>query len=164
MMLVRISLVRGLSLRFLTFSSAAPQTARRGVWRWRALRRADSRVALVVALLAAGMALAQEHKPKVPVIDKITSASLHQAFSGTVQSLDEKHNILNVNAVEGGVTETFPIKKNTHVITAAGTRIRLSDLAPGANVIVYFELRADHRNVTKIEILTNESKKQAPPS
>jgi hypothetical protein len=81
-----------------------------------------------------------------------------------VQSLDEKHNILNVNAVEGGVTETFPIKKNTHVITAAGTRIRLSDLAPGANVIVYFELRADHRNVTKIEILTNESKKQAPPS
>jgi hypothetical protein len=119
----------------------------------------------VVALLAAGMALAQERsKPKLPVIDKITSASLHQAFSGSVQSLDEKHNILNVNSVEGGVTETFRIKKTTHVFTAAGARIRLSDLAPGANVIVYFELRADHRNVTKIEILTSESKKQAPPS
>lgn len=151
-------------MRFL-LSSTAPQTARRGLWRGRALRRAGSRVALLVALLAAGMALAQESsKPKVPGLDKIIGAAQHQAFSGTVQSLDAKHNILNVNAVEGGVTETFLVKKTTHVFTNAGDRIKLSDLAPGANIIVYFELRADHRNVTKIEILTRESKKQAPPS
>jgi len=147
-------------LRVLPFSSAAPQTAPPGVGRGRALRR----VAAAVALLAAGMMLAQEHKPKVPVLDKLATASLHQAFSGTVQSLDAKHNILNVNAVEGGVTETFPVKKTTHVFTTAGDRIKVSDLAPGANIIVYYELHADHRNVTKIEILRSESKKQAPPS
>jgi hypothetical protein len=119
----------------------------------------------VVALLAAGMALAQESsKPKVPGLDKIISSAEHQAFSGIVQSLDDKHSILTVNAVEGGVTETFPVKKSTHVFTTTGDRIKLRDLAPGANVIVYYELRADHRNVTKIEILTKESKKGAPPS
>lgn len=129
-----------------------------------ALRWAGFLVALAVALLSAGMVRAQESKPKVPGLDKIISSAEHQAFSGIVESLDAKHYILTVNAVEGGVTETFPVKKSTHVFTTAGDRIKLSDLTPGANVIIYYELHADHRTVTKVEILTRESKKQAPPS
>ena len=101
---------------------------------------------------------------KLPVIDKIASAAEHQAFSGTVQSLDEKHNILNVNSVEGGATEIFPVKKTTPVYTTDGYRRKPSNLTPGTNVIVYFELHADHRTVKRIEILAGESKKQAPPS
>jgi 3-dehydroquinate synthase class II len=81
-----------------------------------------------------------------------------------VQSLDEKRNILNVNAVEGGVTEIFPIKRSTHVFAPDGSRLKLGDLAPGTNVLVYFDLRADHRSVTRIDIIPSESKKPAPPS
>jgi hypothetical protein len=119
----------------------------------------------LVLLLAALPAPAQDRsKEKLPVIDKITSASEHQAFSGTVQSLDEKRNILNVNSVEGGATEIFPVKKTTPVYTTDGYRRKPSNLTPGTNVIVYFELHADHRTVKRIEILASESKKQAPPS
>ncbi len=116
-------------------------------------------------LLAVVLTSAQDHsKNKLPVIDKITSSASHQAFSGIVQSLDEKRNILNVNSVEGGATEIFPVKKSTPVVTAEGTRRKPASLTPGTNVIVYFELHADHRTVKRIEILAGESKKQAPPS
>lgn len=154
-------------MRPLPFCCSAPKVAGRGAGHLRVLRRASFRLALVIPglLLAAGLASAQDRpRPKVPVIDKISGGGSHQAFNGIVQSLDEKRNILNVNAVEGGVTEIFPIKKNTHVFGPDGSRLKLGDLAPGSNVIVFFELRADHRSVKRIEILSSESKKQAPPS
>jgi hypothetical protein len=150
-----------------SFSCFASKAAGRGAGCWRAIRWAGFRLALVIPtlLLAAGLASAQDRtKPKVPVIDKISSGGSRQAFNGIVQSLDEKRNILNINAVEGGVTEIFPIKKGTRVFGRDGSRLKLGDLTPGANVIVYFELRADHRTVKRIEILASESKKQAPPS
>ncbi len=110
-------------------------------------------------------AIAQEHtKPKVPMLDKITSAAMHQAFSGTIKSFDEKRNTLNVSSVEGGITETFSLKKGAHAITPDGARIKVADLSPGTNIIVYYDLRAEHRNVSRIEVLAHESKKQAPPS
>jgi len=122
-------------------------------------------VFMALALLTGSLACAQqEGKPKLPVIDKIGSGISHQAFSGIVESLDTKHNLLNVNAVEGGTSETFPIKKNTHVTTVGGALRKVSDLVPGSDVIVYFDERAEHRSVTRIEILPQESKKQAPPS
>ncbi len=122
-------------------------------------------IAVAGILLTAFGALGQERpKAKVPVIDKIGSGISHQAFSGVVQSLDQKRNVLNVNSVEGGATEIFPVKKSTSVSTVDGARRKLGDLVPGTNVIVYFELRSDHRTVKSIEILAKESKKQAPPS
>lgn len=154
-------------MRPLPYACFAPKVAGRGAGHLRALRWAGFPLALVIPglLLAAGLASAQDRpKSKVPVIDKISSGGSHQAFNGIVQSLDEKRNILNVNAVEGGATEIFPLKKSTHVIGPDGSRLKLGDLAPGANVIVYFELRADHRSVKRVEILSRESKKQAPPS
>jgi len=154
-------------LRPLPYACFAPKVAGRGAGHLRALRWAGFPLALVIPglLLAAGLASSQDRpRSKVPVIDKISSGGSHQAFNGIVQSLDEKRNILNVNAVKGGVTEIFPIKKTTHVFGPDGSRLKLGDVTPGTNVIVYFELRADHRSVKRIEILSSESKKQAPPS
>jgi hypothetical protein len=122
-------------------------------------------VALVSAiLLLVGAAFAQESKPKVPGLDKIISANEHLAFNGTIKSVDEKHNILSVNSVEGGTTEIFPIKHNTHVVTVDGLRKKLENLSPGMNVMVYYDQRADHRTVTRIMMLPSESEKKAPPS
>jgi hypothetical protein len=115
-------------------------------------------------LLVVCAALGQEEKPKVPGLDKIISANEHLAFTGTVKSVDEKHNILSINSVEGGDTEIFPIKHSTHVETADGFRKKLDVLSPGTRVIVYYDQRADHRTVTRIELFASETKKKEPPS
>lgn len=114
-------------------------------------------------LLFACVALAQqEEKPKIPGLDKIISANEHLAFTGTVKSVDEKHNVLSINSVEGGNTEIFPIKHSTHVETADGFRKKLDVLSPGTRVIVYYDQRSDHRTVTRIELFASESKKKEP--
>ncbi len=154
-------------MKSIPYAFFASQAVRIGAACGDRLRRVTSRGAILILLIlvAVGLAAGQmTSKPKVPVIDKIGSGISRQAFSGIVQSLDEKRNILNVSAVEGGVTEIFPVKKGTTVSTVDGARRKLSDLVPGTNVIVYFELRADHRTVKRIEVLARESKKQAPPS
>lgn len=114
-------------------------------------------------------ALAQdEHKHKVPVIDKLSTGSSHQAFSGKVLSLDKDRNILNVNTVQGGNTEIFPVKKGVRVSTADGERMKLRDLTPGTNVLIYFEQKREHRSVSEIVVLapaaSEEKKKSGPPS
>jgi hypothetical protein len=128
--------------------------------------RASWRLAVVVPaiLLLVGAASAQEEKPKLPGLDKIIAANEHLAFTGTVKTVDEKHNILSIDAVEGGDTEIFPIKHSTHVETADGFRKKLGVLAPGTRVIVYYDQRSDHRTVTRIELFASESKKKEPHS
>jgi hypothetical protein len=130
------------------------------------MRRESWRLAVVVPaiLLLVCAAPAQEPKPKVPGLDKIISANEHLAFTGTVKSVDEKHNILSIDSVEGGDTEIFPIKHSTHVETADGFRKKLAVLSPGTRVIVYYDQHADRRMVTRIELLASESKKKEPPS
>ena len=128
--------------------------------------RASVRVAwaATAAFLLMGMALAQQEKPKIPGLDKIISANEHLMFTGTVKSVDEKHNILSVSSVEGGDTEIFPIKHSTHVETADGFRKKLDVLSPGTRINVYYDQRSDRRTVTRIELFTSESKRKAPPS
>jgi hypothetical protein len=109
----------------------------------------------------------QEKAKKLPGLDKITSGPSQQAFSGIVSSVDLKRKILNVGTVQGGVTEIFPIKREVHVVTADGDRLKLSSLTPGTNVIIYYEQRADRRNVKQIVILAGEpkaAKKKTPSS
>ncbi len=106
----------------------------------------------------------EEEKPKIPGLDKIIAANEHLAFTGTVKSVDEKHNILSIDSVEGGNTEIFPIKHSTHVLTSDGFRKRLDVLSPGTRVIVYYDQRADRRMVTRIELFASESKKKEPHS
>ena len=108
----------------------------------------------------------EEHKTKVPVIDKITSGGpTRQQFSGVVRSIDLESEILNVDTVKGNVTEIFPIKKKVHVVTADGSKLKLTKLTPGANVLIYYEQKGDHKTVTEIVVLAGgEVKKKAPPS
>jgi hypothetical protein len=124
--------------------------------------------ALLVLLALPSLSRAQDdEKKKLPMIDKLSSNVSHQAFSGTIQSLDEKHNILNVNTVTGGNTEIFPVKKNTHVTTADGDKLKLQSLEPGTNVLIYFEQKGDKRTVQTIVVLAageTEPKKHPPHS
>ena len=118
---------------------------------------------------AGGSGYAQEpHKGKVPGIDKITSGSSRLAFSGNVLSLDEKHELLSVNTVQGGTTEVFPVKKGVRVSAANGKKLTLDTLTPGTNVLVYYEQKAEKRTVTEIIVLSagaNPGKnKPTPPS
>jgi len=154
-------------VRVLTFSHFDLQAVRHRVQFLRTLRSASWRVAGVVPaifLLVCIAAAQQEEKPKIPGLDKIISANEHLAFAGTVKSVDEKHNILSINSVEGGDTEIFPIKHSTHVETADGFKKKLAVLSPGTRVIVYYDQHADHRMVTRIELLASESKKKEPHS
>jgi len=121
-------------------------------------------LALAASLLSPDTGWGQESKPKVPGLDKIIATNEHLAFTGTIKSVDELHNILSVSSVEGGITEVFPIKHSTHVETIDGVRKKMENLAPGMDVIVYYDLRSDRRTVTRIEMLASASKKKAPPS
>ncbi len=111
----------------------------------------------------------QQHRRKVPVLDKVTSGgSSHQAFSGNVQSLDWDHAVLNVNTVQGGNTEIFPLKRGVRVSAADGKKLKLTVLKPGTSVIVYYDQKGDHRAVREIVVLASgpaeANKKTSPPS
>lgn len=132
---------------------------------FRSIGRAILPVALAVAatLVIVGTSRAQEDKTKIPGLDKIISNNEHLMFTGTVKSVDEKHNILSVSSVEGSDTEIFPIKHSTHVLTADGFRKKLEVLAPGTRVNVYYDQHNDHRSVTSIELYTSEDYKKKEP-
>jgi len=118
------------------------------------------------ALVWPGAVSGQEHKTKVPGLDKITTGPSRLAFSGKVQSLDLDRNILNVNTVQGGNTEIFPIKKNVRVATVQGEKLRLTFLTPGTNVIIYYEQKGDRRSVKDIVVISTgaPTEKKSPPS
>ena len=141
----------------------------------RSARRTDFATAGTVLILALAFfcgaipARAQEQrKSKLPVIDKITGGSSKQAFSGIVESVDMKRKLLNVNTVEGGNVEIFPVKKGISVSAANGSKLKLTELTPGTNVIIYYEQKGDRRAVEEIVVLTaspaEEKKKSPPPS
>jgi hypothetical protein len=147
----------------------------------------ESALAITLLVLTClGLAMARparaqdERRSKVPVIGKIAGGSNRQAFSGKVQSVDLKRKLLSVGTVEGGATEFFPIKKNVSVETATGTKLKVKELTPGTNIIVYYDVKEDRRNVSEIMVLgavggdekpsnakdgkDTEAKKPAPPS
>jgi hypothetical protein len=135
-----------------------------GVLRWRTTLLL---FAVLVAGISLGSALGQEQKHRVPGLAKLTAGPNQTAFDGIVQSLDLKRKILNVNTVQGGVTEIFPIQKNVNVVTADGDRRTLAALAPGTNVFILYEQRGDRRTVKQIVILAAKRKaatKAVPPS
>lgn len=126
--------------------------------------RTSARWVLLTALCLVGTLAAQEErKRKVPaVLDKLTSGASEQAFTGTVESLDLHRAVLNVNAVQGGDTEIFPIKKSIRVATADGSKLKLASLTPGTKVLVYFEQKADRRTVKDIVVLATDAPKKEP--
>lgn len=147
----------------------AAATARRA-WLQASAPPAWDILALVLAILS-GLSSAgaqEQRKRKVPVLDKITAGGpSRQAFSGNIQSLDLKRELLNVNTVQGGNTEIFPVKKGVRVTAADGRKLKVAALTPGTNVIVYYEQKGDRRTVKEIIVLASaaaEDKKKSRPS
>jgi hypothetical protein len=108
----------------------------------------------------------EQRKPKVPVIDKITSGGpTQQMFTGTVKSVDWDSKVLNVDNLNGKSTEIFPIRKKVHVAFADGVKLKLTELKPGTLVSVYYDQKGDRRTLTRIEVLAGGPvKKKTPPS
>lgn len=110
----------------------------------------------------------QNRRNKLPGINKITSgAPTRQAFTGSVQSLDRQHHVLDVSAAQGNSTAIFPIRKKVKVSSIDGQKLKLAALTPGTNVIVYFEQKGGRRMVEEIIVLTPgapASKKNDHPS
>lgn len=126
---------------------------------------------LMVAVICAvrGARAQDERRHKVPGLDKITSGASRLAFSGRVQSLDLQRSLLNVNTVQGGNTEVFPIKKSVRVEATNGGKLSLDDLVPGTTVLIYYEQRKEQRSVKEIVVLQSapaaeKEKKPSPPS
>ncbi len=106
---------------------------------------------------------AQEHKSKVPLLGKITSSSTrHQAYSGTVQSLDMKQKILNVYSRQGRNIEIFPLKKDVRVKGADGKKMKLKALRPGMTVLIYYDEKRGERTVKNIIVLKSVKDRGEP--
>ena len=126
-------------------------------------------VFLAAALLIPFPAAAQRPgETKIPKIGKIIGGPDRQAFTGKVQSVDKKLNLLNMKPEEGQGSEIFPVKKNVEIRNAKGERISLSELKAGTDVVVYYELKGNKRLVKQIiELSQGEEttkKKSSPPS
>lgn len=107
----------------------------------------------------------QDSKPKVPIIGKLTSGNNQQAFTGKVQSLDLKQRVLNVNGLHGRDTEIFPIKKSVRVEALNGDKMKLTELAPGMTILIYFDQKSDERTVRNIIVLSSsKSQGKAKPA
>ena len=121
----------------------------------------------LVCLSACNPALAQdERKRKIPVVDKLSSGVNHQAFTGTVASVDMQQHVLELNARESKDLEIFPVKKGVSISTADGKKTKLADLTPGTSVMVYYDQKGDRRTVKEIVVLgaSEAGKKKAPSS
>ena len=122
----------------------------------------------MVALLAACVFIlcqapqlhAQNRKSKVPIVGKLTSGNLQQAYSGEVQSLDLKQKILNVNSLRGRDSEIFPFKKNVRIESLNGKKMDLTSLTPGSTVLIYFDQKSGERTIKNIVVLSS-GKEQA---
>lgn len=131
---------------------------------------------LLAALLAAAISAAawgaqiEEESARSPVLTKKTMGGTRRAFSGKVEMLDLKRKVLTVGTVEGGATEIFPLKKGIQVSGAKGKKLRLEELSPGTNIIVYYDYRDGRRTINEIMVLAvspskdQEKKKSLPPS
>lgn len=121
-----------------------------------------------LALLAAGTFIfcqalplhAQGQTPKIPIVSKLKTGKHQQAFSGTIQSLDIKQRILNVNSLRGHDTAIFPFKKNVRIENLNGNRMDAAKLAPGMSILIYFDQRSGERKIKNIIVL-GSGKKQA---
>ncbi len=127
-----------------------------------------AQAALVILCAVVAFAGQEDRKHKGPVLNKLSSGQNEQAFTGTVQSLDVHHALLNVNTVQGADTEIFPFKKGVRITTADGAKLKLAALTPGTNVLIYYEQKGDRRTVKDIVVLgantpKKEPEKKSPP-
>lgn len=123
-------------------------------------------VLALVALLFPVLAGAQSMgRPKLPVINKITSnGPTRGAYTGVIQSLDRRNNVLEVGSADGTNTAIFPISKKVRVSSIEGRKLKLAALTQGANVVVTYEQQGGKRTVQEITVLTQAPKKTGKAS
>ena len=111
---------------------------------------------IALALLGALSSQAQttdQHKRRLPVIDKLPTSSGVQAFTGSVKNLDLKGSVLQVTGARDGVDEYFPFKKSVHVSTADGRYATLDSVKRGWNVLVYYQEKDNGPSIKEIVVL-----------
>ena len=143
--------------------------AARSAWREALLILGAAAVVLVAPCFSGTARGQQPGETKLPTrIRKLQGGDTRQAFTGKVQSVDNKLKVLNMKSEEGTGTEIFPLKKNVEVRTVEGVRRELSDLKPGSSVTIFYEFKGNQREIKKIIMLTpgttEARKKSAPPS
>ena len=165
---LKLSDLRGLF--FASETQTRRGTSRAGSpWRKSFLVMCAAAVVLVAPCFSGTARGQQPGETKIPTkLGKIRGGETRQAFTGKVQSVDKKLKVLNVKSEEGTSTEIFPLKKNVDVQTLNGERRTLSDLKPGSNVMILYELKGSQREIKKIIVLSHGKKevkkKPAPPS
>jgi hypothetical protein len=166
---LKLSDLRGLF--FASETQTRGGTSRAGSrWRKSFLVMCAAAVVLVAPCFSGTARGQQPGETKIPTkLGKIRGGETRQAFTGKVQSVDKKLKVLNMKSEEGTSTVIFPLKKNVDVQTLNGERRALSDLKPGSNIMVFYELKSGAREIKKIIVLSQDSKKEvkkksAPPS
>jgi hypothetical protein len=119
-------------------------------------------VFLAVSTVPGMRAQDEQRSTKVPLIGKVGGGLGRQAFSGKVQSVDTKRKLLTLEAVEGSYTEFFPVKGDFEVSAPGGKKGRVKELKPGTNVIVYYVMKNDRREVTDILVLGAHEPEKEP--
>jgi hypothetical protein len=132
-------------------------------------------LALATVVATAGAQTTDQHKRKVPVIDKLsTGGAGEQAFTGLVKSVNLKGSVLEVTGARDGADEYFPFKKSVHVSTADGKYATLDNVKQGWNVLIYYEEKDNGPSIKEIVLLgppkpapaaapAPEAAKSAPP-
>ena len=103
-----------------------------------------------------------QHKRKIPVLDKLPTSSGVQAFTGSVKKLDLKGSVLEVTGARDGVDEYFPFKKSVHVSTADGKYATLDSVKQGWNVLLYYEEKDNGPAIKEIVLLGPPKPATAP--
>jgi hypothetical protein len=155
--------------------NSTPGEAAGSASRGNARGRITAATILLTALLAWDLGIVargaqeDESSARTPMLSKKTMGGTRRAFSGKIETLDLKRKVLTVSTVEGGATEIFPVKKGISVSGARGKKLKIEELAPGTNVIVYYDYRDGRRTISEIMVLAvspsqDEKKKSPPPS
>ena len=126
-------------------------------------------VVCAICLLVSAPARCQRQLgSKLPGIGKITPSGLgQQAFTGSVQSLDRQHHVLNVSDAQTNSIEIFPIQKKVKISSVGGKKLKLAALSPGTNVVIYYQEKQGRRTVNQIVVLSSgapPAKKKPPVS
>lgn len=110
----------------------------------------------LTALLTFSAHSQDERSTRAPDVGRVGGTS-RLAFSGVVTTVDLDKKLLHVDTVEGTFTEIFPLKKGFEISSARGGRMKVEELKPGMNVIVYYRQKGGRRNVTEIMVIGTAS-------
>jgi len=118
---------------------------------------------LMLGALGSQAQTTDQHRRRLPVLDRLPTGSGVMAFTGSVKNLDLKGSVLQVTGARDGVDEYFPFKKSVHVSTADGKYATLDSVKRGWNVLVYYQEKDNGPSIKEIVVLGPPKAATAPP-